>query len=71
MNIIYEYNILSNISNGSEKIYQPHYKTWNNKINHNKHEIILYYDQKKQLYIPESENELEHDSEFKSKSEKN
>ena len=56
MNIIHEYNILSDISTNGENIYQPHYKTWNHKIKHNENEIILHYDAKEKLYIPEHES---------------
>ena len=69
MEIINEYNILSDISNIDKKIYQPFYSTTNVKIFHNKNEILLMYDKKENMYVNKSDKNSKYDK--NSKSDKN
>lgn len=65
MDVINEYNILSEISSIEKKIYQPHYSSTNIKIFHNKNEILLHYDKKENIFI--EKNKLKPKSKSKSK----
>lgn len=56
MDIIYEYNILSEINIIEKKLYQPHYSSNDVKIFHNKNEIVLHYDKKEHMYVDKNKD---------------
>lgn len=50
MEVIHQYNLLSNINSLDKKKYQPFYSTSNIKIIHNKNEILVHYNKKYKKY---------------------